>query len=79
MQIQESVNIMERAAATGKAYPSLRTIRSQIGGGSLTSISKAVQAWHRARLVASGDLPASFSEEQSKHNWWTACALWWKR
>lgn len=67
MQIQETVNkIMDRAAATGGKYPSLRAIRAQIGGGSLSTISEAVQIWHRTRLVETGEMPASFSDEQCK-------------
>ena len=40
-----------------KPLPSLRSLRAQVGGGSLTTISEAVKSWRFAQLEAAGQIP----------------------
>ena len=46
MRTEENVfRFLDRIRANGKEIPSLRAIRSEVGGGSLSTISKAVNDW----------------------------------
>lgn len=63
MNIQEKVHaILDEAKAHDKPLPSLRSLRAQVGGGSLTTISEAVKSWRFAQLEAAGQIP-QFSEK----------------
>lgn len=56
MNIQEKVHaILDEAKAHDKPLPSLRSLRAQVGGGSLTTISEAVKSWRFARRPDSSD------------------------
>ena len=58
MNIQEKVHaILDEAKAHDKPLPSLRSLRAQVGGGSLTTISEAVKSWRFAQLEAAGQIP----------------------
>ena len=49
MRTEENVfRFLDRIRANGKEIPSLRAIRSEVGGGSLSTISKAVNDWKGA-------------------------------
>ena len=49
-----------------KPLPSLRSLRAQVGGGSLTTISEAVKSWRFAQLEAAGQIP-QISEKTKVH------------
>lgn len=70
MRTEENVfRFLDRISANGEEIPSLRTIRSEVGGGSLSTISKAVNDWKAANQSATADphtLPVTLSEEQLK-------------
>lgn len=70
MRTEENVfRFLDRIRANGKEIPSLRAIRSEVGGGSLSTISKAVNDWKAANQSATADphtLPVTLSEEQLK-------------
>lgn len=73
MNIQEKVHaILDEAKAHDKPRPSLRSLRAQVGGGSLTTISEAVKSWRFAQLEASGQIP-QISEKTKVH---LADVLW---
>lgn len=73
MNIQEKVHaILDEAKAHDKPLPSLRSLRAQVGGGSLTTISEAVKSWRFAQLEASGQIP-QISEKTKVH---LADVLW---
>ena len=73
MNIQEKVHaILDEAKAHDKPLPSLRSLRAQVGGGSLTTISEAVKSWRFAQLEAAGQIP-QISEKTKVH---LADALW---
>ena len=55
-----------------KPLPSLRSLRAQVGGGSLTTISEAVKSWRFAQLEAAGQIP-QISEKTKVH---LADVLW---
>ncbi len=58
MSINDTIHsLLDQAASQGQPIPSLRRLRAQIGGGSLTTISDAVKAWRLARLEESGQMP----------------------
>ena len=70
MRTEENVfRFLDRIRANGKEIPSLRAIRSEVGGGSLSTISKAVNDWKVANQSSTADphtLPVTLSEEQLK-------------
>lgn len=67
MNIQEKVHaILDEAKAHDKPLPSLRSLRAQVGGGSLTTISEAVKSWRFAQLEAAGQIPL-ISEKTKVH------------
>ena len=67
MNIPEKVHaILDEAKAHDKPLPSLRSLRSQVGGGSLTTISEAVKSWRFAQLEAAGQIP-QISEKTKVH------------
>lgn len=70
MRTEENVfRFLDRISANGEEIPSLRTIRSEVGGGSLSTISKAVNDWKVANQSSTADprtLPVTLSEEQLK-------------
>ena len=70
MRTEENVfRFLDRISASGEKIPSLRTIRSEVGGGSLSTISKAVNDWTVANQSSTADphtLPVTLSEEQLK-------------
>ena len=70
MRTEENVfRFLDRIRASGEEIPTLRTIRSEVGGGSLSTISKAVNDWKAANQSATADphtLPVTLSEEQLK-------------
>ena len=70
MRTEENVfRFLDRISANGEDIPSLRTIRSEVGGGSLSTISKAVNDWKVANQSSTTDphtLPVTLSEEQLK-------------
>lgn len=70
MRTEENVfRFLDRISANGEKIPSLRTIRSEVGGGSLSTISKAVNDWKVANQSSTADphtLPVTLSEEQLK-------------
>lgn len=67
MNIQEKVHaILDEAKAHDKPLPSLRSLRAQVGGGSLTTISEAVKFWRFAQLEAAGQIP-QISEKTKVH------------
>lgn len=67
MNIQEKVHaILDEAKAHDKPLPSLRSLRAQVGGGSLTTISEAVKSWRFAQLEATGQIP-QISEKTKVH------------
>lgn len=67
MNIQEKVHaILDEAKAHDKPLPSLRSLRAQVGGGSLTTISEAVKSWRFAQLEAAGQIP-QISEKTKVH------------
>lgn len=73
MNIQEKVHaILDEAKAHDKPLPSLRSLRAQVGGGSLTTISEAVKSWRFAQLEATGQIP-QISEKTKVH---LADVLW---
>lgn len=73
MNIQEKVHaILDEAKAHDKPLPSLRSLRAQVGGGSLTTISEAVKSWRFAQLEAAGQSP-QISEKTKVH---LADVLW---
>lgn len=56
MRTEENVfRFLDRISANGEEIPSLRTIRSEVGGGSLSTISKAVNDWKAANQSATAD------------------------
>lgn len=58
MSINDTIlTLLDQAAAQGHPIPSLRQLRAQVGGVSLTTISEAVKAWRLARLEGSGQMP----------------------
>ena len=58
MSINDTIHsLLDQAAAQGHPIPSLRQLRAQVGGGSLTTISEAVKAWRLAHLEGSGQMP----------------------
>lgn len=67
MNTQEKVHaILDEAKAHDKPLPSLRSLRAQVGGGSLTTISEAVKSWRFAQLEAAGQIP-QISEKTKVH------------
>lgn len=71
MNIQEKVHaILDEAKAHDKPLPSLRSLRAQVGGGSLTTISEAVKSWRFAQLEAAGQIPQI--SEKTKVQLWQA-------
>ena len=70
MRTEENVfQFLDRISANGEEIPSLRAIRSEVGGGSLSTISKAVNDWKVANQSSTADphaLPVTLSEEQLK-------------
>lgn len=70
MRTEENVfRFLDRISANGEKIPSLRTIRSEVGGGSLSTISKAVNDWKVTNQSSTADphtLPVTLSEEQLK-------------
>ena len=58
--------ILDEAKAHDKPLPSLRSLRAQVGGGSLTTISEAVKSWRFAQLEAAGQIPQT-SEKTKVH------------
>ena len=73
MNIQEKVHaILDEAKAHDKPLPSLRSLRAQVGGGSLTTISEAVKSLRFAQLEAAGQIP-QISEKTKVH---LADVLW---
>lgn len=73
MNIQEKVHaILDEAKAHDKPLPSLRSLRAQVGGGSLTTISEAVKSWRFAQLEAAGQI-SQISEKTKVH---LADVLW---
>lgn len=65
MSINDTIySLLDQASAQGQPIPSLRQLRAQAGGGSLTTISEAVKAWRLARLEESGQMPTA--DEQLK-------------
>lgn len=73
MNIQEKVHaILDEAKAHDKPLPSLRSLRAQVGGGSLTTISEAVKSWRFAQLEATGQI-SQISEKTKVH---LADVLW---
>lgn len=67
MNIQEKVHaILDEAKAHDKPLPSLRSLRAQVGGGSLTTISEAVKSWRFAQLEAAGQI-SQISEKTKVH------------
>ena len=58
MSVNETVRtLLDQAVAQGQSIPSLRQLRAQLGGGSLTTISEAVKAWRLSRLEETGQVP----------------------
>lgn len=57
--------LLSQASTSKKPLPSLRALRAQIGGGSLSTISEAVKKWQTDQLIAAGDLPAAFTEAEA--------------
>ena len=70
MRTEENVfQFLDQIRAKGEKVPPLRTIRLEIGGGSLSTISKAVNDWKAAHQPSTTDphtLPVTLSEEQLK-------------
>lgn len=58
--------LLDKAEAEGKEVPTLRTIRAELGKGSLTTISEAVKTWKQERIRRVSPLPDGFDEDQSK-------------
>lgn len=58
--------ILERAHQAGEKLPSIRSIRSMIGHGSLTTISKAIHAWKVKQLQSKAELPEGLPEQAVK-------------
>lgn len=65
--------LLDDAARRGQKLPSLRTIRAQIGGGSLTRISDVVKEWQAQRLVDTGQIPEAFTEAEKNE---IVTAIW---
>lgn len=63
---RKSACILDEAKAHDKPLPSLRSLRAQVGGGSLTTISEAVKSWRFAQLEAAGQIP-QISEKTKVH------------
>lgn len=58
--------ILDKAEAEGKDVPTLRTIRAELGKGSLTTISEAVKTWKQERIRRVSPLPDGFDDDQNK-------------
>lgn len=59
------VEALDQAKAENRPLPTLRGLRAQIGGGSLTTISEAVKQWRLSQLQADEGLPQGFDEKTS--------------
>ena len=59
------VRLMNQAKSENQPLPTLRGLRAQIGGGSLTTISEAVKQWRLSQLQAEEGLPQGFDEKTS--------------
>lgn len=57
---------LNRNAKQNEPIPSLRKIRTAVGGGSFSTISDAVKEWQRQSLVDSGKLPNAFQPDEIK-------------
>lgn len=57
--------LLDKAKAENQPMPTLRGLRAQIGGGSLTTISEAVKKWRLNELQETEELPSGFGEKTS--------------
>lgn len=57
--------LLDKAKAENQPMPTLRGLRAQIGGGSLTTISEAVKKWRLNDLQETEELPSGFDEKTS--------------
>lgn len=57
--------LLDKAKAENQPMPTLRGLRAQIGGGSLTTISEAVKKWRLNELQETEELPSGFDEKTS--------------
>lgn len=57
--------LLDKAKAENQPIPTLRGLRAQIGGGSLTTISEAVKKWRLNELQETEGLPSGFDEKTS--------------
>lgn len=65
--VQEEVfEILDKAQQESKPTPSTRLIRTLIGRGSMSTISKAVQEWNAKRIAQCTTLPAQMPDEAVK-------------
>lgn len=55
--------LLDKAKAENQPMPTLRGLRAQIGGGSLTTISEAVKKWRLNELQETEELPSGFDEK----------------
>lgn len=62
--VSETVDaLLDQAKAENRPLPTLRALRAQIGGGSLTTISEAVKNWRLKELQAVEGLPQGFDKK----------------
>ena len=54
--------VLDRAAAEGRPQPSLRNIRTLVGGGSMSTIADAVREWKSSQTPAPDAMPAGMSD-----------------
>ena len=57
--------LLDKAKAENQPMPTLRGLRAQIGGGSLTTSSEAVKKWRLNDLQETEELPSGFDEKTS--------------
>ena len=57
--------ILDKALADNKPIPSIRTVRSLLGGGSMNNISEAIRDWKLAHIPSKAP-PCGFNESTSK-------------
>ena len=69
--------VLDRAAADGRPQPTLRNIRTLVGGGSMSTIADAVREWRSRQAPAPDTMPTGMSDTAAQavvKAVWTALA-----
>lgn len=54
--------VLDQAVTEGRPQPSMRALRAQVGGGSMSTIADAVREWKVRQVAVPDTMPGAFSD-----------------